>query len=555
MRERNGLNTQQASPQKNAGAGRLFVLIYCVALAMAVLASAAYAWEETSREHEFAQASDQFGYLEMAQDVRRGSAPHGLPKYTVDSEHVRLTIDFLKARGVEVSNNGTMGPNGYHYFAGSDKVICQYPPGAGFLLSLFPEGHALFAWEVVTIALLCAGAAWGIWRAMALQTAAAAFSAGMACLAVQGGLLILGLAVSYSVDLLCVPMLLALLAVFIAREGENWKWIVGRALVCGAAVGFATLVRLAAVFFLPGFLMLLLGVPGRKKSLPIAAFLLGFLLAGVVPLMVHQHGLTGSFFSPTYTPADASPPSFASIKTNLYYYFLGDGKNMALWLAVGAIGFVLWAVGQRRGGDDAAASDRRERWYAAAAVTFWLVPTVYFLTHTIVTPYYQLPTIFVCLAAMALAVMRGRPMRHAWLAAFGAAVTGGFLLFVAAYLPPLVDESQYLVDTALPVGMDDPHAWIVGDRLLGTLWYYHGIAGQQIDGMDPATRNAFVEFIQERHEPLFVMADNPAMENVVRELQGNGVALRDAGTFAASKMRREKRSENVTVYRVEWPAR
>src|SRR3954470_24315839 len=86
-------NWEHAEPKAAAVASpvpRMWVVVYVLVLLLPLLRCAAFAWHETSRQAEFAQAGDAFGYFQMAQDIRRGAAPHGLPRFTADSPHARL---------------------------------------------------------------------------------------------------------------------------------------------------------------------------------------------------------------------------------------------------------------------------------------------------------------------------------------------------------------------------------------------------------------------------------------------------------------------------------
>src|SRR6266849_4210812 len=76
----------------------------------------------------------------------------------------------------------------------------------------------------------------------------------------------------------------------------------------GMCLGFAILVRVVSVFFVPGFLVLLWPRQWRRAitGFP-AAVCLAVLLSGFVPLFVHQQLTGGSWNESTYSPSVPSP--------------------------------------------------------------------------------------------------------------------------------------------------------------------------------------------------------------------------------------------------------
>src|SRR5437764_510820 len=103
--------------------------ILAISLVMVAIAAAGI-WHMVLQP-EYPEAMDRCGYLEMARDIRTGAAPNGLPKFTYDGAMSREMLAFLRGRGVAVDYAGAASPGPYHYLAGPDVFVCQYPPGVG----------------------------------------------------------------------------------------------------------------------------------------------------------------------------------------------------------------------------------------------------------------------------------------------------------------------------------------------------------------------------------------------------------------------------------------
>jgi hypothetical protein len=544
--------------------GQVATLLFFTLLAVILALCTQYSFHSAGRQQEFPQATDRFGYLQMAQDFRRRSAPHDLPPYTVDSPHARLLLDFLRTRPLPLDNNDFVGPPAYHYVASSRQIICQYPPGVAWMLGLFPPGGAVFTWQLITMAALLLVPAWSFVTLLQRPTVHAATALAFAAAMAMGGILMIGSAISYSVDLVLLPLLIAIAAACAA--GNNLQttaateppatrfraWLPPLlALLSGAMLGWAMVVRLAAALLLPGFLPLLCPQSLRRfwKS-PALFFLIAFALTGPLPTMLHDRALTGAPLHSTYTPADTAF-SLQAIPKNLHYYFWGDGSDRAWFFLAIAAAFAAARWASRR---HAPPRPRPSR--PLLAILLWfIVPTAYLLCHAINTPYYQQPTLFACLAGMALLFLRTprapappvpppAPSQQSPILLLAApALCVLAMLVAAATLAPLgPDDSYQLPDVSLPEPLRDPRAWIIADRLTGTFWYYHGILAHSILHADPDTRRAFYQFVRSRGEPLYLVYDDPLLKELSPELLAARVRLTPIGRFADSD-----------VYRIDWP--
>src|SRR6185295_10246666 len=102
---------------------------------------------------EYAAFCDPFGYLQIAQDTRQAVAKRRLPTYSIENEHSRLLINLMKSRNVPTRYwDDLVAPLCYHYSPRADHLGVQYPPGAGWMLAMFPEGRALHQMNRLVIA-------------------------------------------------------------------------------------------------------------------------------------------------------------------------------------------------------------------------------------------------------------------------------------------------------------------------------------------------------------------------------------------------------------------
>lgn len=552
-RDRARTTPQAPPPPSGFDAHRLTQLAYASLLAVAVLLTALFAGRWVQIQKEFAQASDRFGYLQMAADIRHGSAPHGLPRFTFDSPHARQMLAFLQQHGQAVENTGAAGPDGYHYVPTTNQIICQYPPGAGVMLSLLPPGAAVITWRMTAMGAL---ALLGLWASLrTIRSGAPKLPAAVMVLAVTCGMCIIPLTTSFSVDLLLLPMAVVVLAALESRRGGWLGWALSA--LAGGMLGWAVVVRLAAVLFLPGILVAAAGGHGggwRKGLVRLAVVTAAFAL-GVAPLLIHQHALTGGWLHATYTPVDAAPPSLHYVAANLAYYLAGDGSDLVYFLLVGLAAGALWIATWRR------IDWQQSAWRLAAVLLWLLVPTAYFATHAIVTPYYQFPTLFVTLLGLAWLLRRegekggGEAAVAGWRRALRVPAAVGLLLFIflQSAIFPSPDDRQVRAslkpDTTPPAALTDPAAWVLADRLSGTLWHYNGIAAVNPLALNGPTQTEFFAWLKARGEKVYIVEDNAPMAELMHRLNQAGIEFSLVGTYADLP----EGTPFTKVYQVKWP--
>src|SRR6266850_3684123 len=130
--------------------GCLWLCVLALSLGVSALTT-----ERRAREvEEYAALCDPFGYLQIAQDTRQAAAAGRLPNFSIESNHARLLIEMMKSRAVPVSHwDDLVAPLCYHYSPRADHIGVQYPPGAGLMLAIFPQGEALHSLDRVVILL------------------------------------------------------------------------------------------------------------------------------------------------------------------------------------------------------------------------------------------------------------------------------------------------------------------------------------------------------------------------------------------------------------------
>ncbi|SFP45226.1 hypothetical protein SAMN05216330_107266 [Bradyrhizobium sp. Ghvi] len=265
------------------------------------------------------------------------------------------------------------------------KVVLQYPPGTGFLLALFPEGHQVVPLYVAASLIVCALALSGIAMARTLSsvTGASLFGA----LAVY--LMINPAKASYS-----VPPTMALCAVaglltslWLTRDKRS-VWLIA---LIGLLLGLSVNFRLPNALLAAGY-FLILGIPFLwTRSL--ATFVRGLafgagVLVGMAPTLAAQAINAGSAMATTYGSADVVAPVFDLAVFGQYL------RDMQLVLMVLAVGATVWLL---------AAGEGHVRQAALVVVGNLAFNLGFFMSHPIFTPYYVVPITMLSLWTLSFA--------------------------------------------------------------------------------------------------------------------------------------------------------
>ena len=551
--------------EKSEWARRLLGYAWLCALGVALVFSALTTDRKARQVEEYACFCDPFGYLQIAQDTRQAVATHRLPDFSIESPHSRLLIDVMKSRGLSLRFwDDLVAPLCYHYSARADHIGVQYPPGAGLLLAVFPQGVALHRLDRLVIVLFVAIGLLMLVVAAVKQTW---LSAGLLVLALIIGLEMLARIgnASFSVNAMFAPILLASLcwsATFYLRADRLKSFYVGWLLmfVAGLLFGFAILVRLQVAFMLPGLVMLFW--PWRLRrwyQSALVSFLLGVFLGGVLPVVINQSRVTGAWHQSTYGIGNTDPPTLSSIRPNLLFYF-GAGKpsqyNWALLVMLAACaGLFLWT--RRRTVIGGAPLFLALSWRRLSLAVFflWIIPTAYFLTHEVIGHHYPIAHTFVVLLVLAFGAAkldinqaggsdrRGHRRRALAVAGFMFALAPGLFAMeqvATNYVKPTAERLPR--QFTLPAELADEHAWVWAAELTGTLWYYARKPAHKINFTSPETRVIAYEFVLGRGEPQYIIRDSPVIQIMEAEI------IRLGGTL-------ERRGEvdGYPYFLIHWP--
>lgn len=255
----------------------------------------------------------------------------------------------------------------------SGKVVMQYPPGTGFLLALFPQGHQVVPLYIAASLIICGLALCAIAMASTLTSTLGAGLFG--ALAIY--LMVNPAKASYSVAPTMAICAVAgvLTAMWLTAGKRSVALIALIGLLLGASVNF----RLPNALLAAGY-FIFLGIPfvwSRTRTTFVQG--LGFgtgVLLGMAPTLIAQAVNAGSPLATTYGSADVVAPAFDLAVLGQY---LRDMQSVLIMFAIGGTAWLLrMGEGSRR--------------QAALLVGANLaVNLVFFLSHPIFTPYYVVP--------------------------------------------------------------------------------------------------------------------------------------------------------------------
>ncbi len=521
--------------------------LWVALLAFSFYISVRSSYREALSTEEFAYACDPFGYLQMAKQIRYAASRDTWPEYKLESPQTRLLINFLQQQNLPAPRwQDVVAPHAHHYFPRSGYVGVQYPPGTGLVLAMFPQGQAVYDLNrlvvVVFVVVGIAALAFAAWRQ-------AWASIGLVVLALILGLMVLARVgfLSFSINAVLVPVLLTcLLSLFAlwAKTTNRERLALLGALLAGASLGFATLIRLPSFLLLPGFLVLLwTGFRHvRVKSLPVA-FVLGVVVTGIIPVLIHQQAVAGAWYLSTYISVDAAAPTFERLQSN-FAYFLKDGPgsidNWSLVYAV--VGFAGLLMLYLRPGLSNRLGLSWKR-LALAAFLIWFISICYFLTHEVTAPHYMIPAVFAAVAligfgALGIEATSTVPNRFdrrrvlPWVA-LALILWPGLATFKRVWANRFTGPAPVRASTHAPVLLPSElvsdKAWVWADLLTGSLWYYANKPAFKIDKTDEQVRAIMFRWVFERGEQQYLIQDSEQMKKYMAEIQQLGGTLEPRG--------------------------
>ena len=287
------------------------------------------------------------------------------------------------------------------WIAGADKYVLQYPPGTGFILSLFPAGFRVIPLYILT-SLIAVG-----FSLLALSSASTIYR--LTLVAAFGDsaiyLMINPTKASYSV---APTMIVCALAGFLTAKlfMESSRHRLALWALIGLLIGLSVNFRLPNLFLAAGYCLYLavafLHARTKETFLQGLSFGVAFLI-GMAPTLIANAVNAGSPFSTTYGGVDVVPPELKS--DVLLSYFVDVQFTL---LAISAV-WTAWLCRVDRG---------HARQVVLLVTVNLAVNLIFFMTHPIFTPYYIIPIDMLSLWTLLFATLDLRGERAADRAAF-----------------------------------------------------------------------------------------------------------------------------------------
>jgi hypothetical protein len=504
--------------------------IWFIALLLTLVFFFHRSYLKSSNVDETAFACDSFGYLTMAKVLR--SAQSTAPEYAIETPQARLLIHEFESRNLPLSSwDEFVAPHAHHFQPLNEKIMPQYPPGTGRVLSIFPEKQAVRDINIVT--------AWSLFLSAIAILAYCFFSNATIAGSFFTIAFVLGLELlrgigtnSFSINASLIPVLLGAFCVFLGtasfRKTRSMQGI-ALALVSGICFGFCIQIRIASALLLPGFLILMI----RNKQ-AVFACLTGVFLGGILPLALHQNRVAGAWYLSTYNRGDAAPPSVRAILSNLDFY-LGAGPgaryNWAVWVLSLGLAPMMFAYRRKL------RSMREVLQIGIGVLSIWLASVLFFLTHSVTAFYYIALPSFACALAISFVVLMfeqdlkprvsGATKPRALLFFSILAVMGCAAIGMRRELLPEARGPNW--PTVIPEELRSPKAWIWADLTSGSFWYYGSRPAFKASFASSDIREIASHFISERNERLYLVLDSPEMTSIAADLEKRGIRLIQKG--------------------------
>lgn len=268
------------------------------------------------------------------------------------------------------------------------KLVMQYPPGTGFMLALFPEGHQVIPLFVSATTIMFGFALLAILCARSREATLLATDLGLLSLYIM----INPVKASYS---MAPTMVVCALAGFLTARLFTYAQRESRlplTLLLGLLLGFSVNLRLANLFLAAGYCLFFLFtfLWDRKPGIFLRGAGFGMaLLVGMSPTLAANWINAGSPFATTYGGPDVAP---AALSLALVWQYVTDMQFVLLVLAAVSVGYFLRA-----------GADSGVRRVALIAAVNLAVNVAFFLTHTAFTPYYIIPIAMLSIWSVAFA--------------------------------------------------------------------------------------------------------------------------------------------------------
>jgi hypothetical protein len=490
-------------------------------------------WSTWRQADLFAVGCDSFGYARQAELFRDRGLLKGLDT-RIDVQEAQFLVDVAKTITADTSQwSEAVAPHCHHYNAAVDHVILEYPPGAGLVLSIFPENVSLGLAFIIGMVLVCGvfvcivaarpPNAWGLAAALA------------SLVLIQGTMAQWGALDSASVPIsivlipLCAWLALAAFPLAARRADPSLAFLLG------LAAGLLSATRLANIFLLAGIACAVivnrqLWRPAmiRQSIAAILAAVAGFAVTGLALILTANWINAGSPLATTYSPIDAAPPVLATnlFSENLSYY-LGTGfAAPAVFGALAALimrGVLLWRF----------PSTRRNYGASSGALACYLLSLIYFCTHSIRIPYYMLPASVMTLCLLVFDILEERPVDNGreLTVARSVGLVAPLLIFAIVRCAFVTARPHKAV---LPDEVRAPQSIVWADLTNGTSFYYQNKYAAKINFADPCMQGRLVHEVSARGRAQYLIEDSPSMSETIRRIS-RSVQIEKTGVFDTYK--------------------
>ena len=460
----------------------------------------------------YAYGCDSYGYLRQAELFKKNGLLKGLDT-AIQAENAMLLVDVAAQINTNVSRWSEMiAPHCHHYSPENHKIILQYPPGTGFVLSLLPAGKEL---EALSLLLVLSIVCWWSW----LNFRAA--SGGLFLISTSSAILFLATATQFQVPSYSVPLTIVLLAWIALLLFETRYVATAKNLLLAAAIGLLTgtllTVRIASILVLPSIAMIAYFkmVEAHREhrfSFKVPAVGCGAFVCTLSPLLVANWVNAGGPFKSTYNDYDTKV-NFGNVEllfNNLSYYLIENrvAALSVLALSVLTLGLVT-SKPQRR-------TDYR---IGVALMVVFFADLLFLSIKMVAIDYYFLPTAAFSLYAGLLLYSKDAAEPAKQLSKPASVVA---MIFVVLLLVLAVDRLQATskidVSLSVPAEILAPNSIVYADNSGGTIHLYKQKYTAKISFGNYCMREQLISRVQATGHTQYFVNDSVKMNEAIEAM-------------------------------------
>lgn len=471
-------------------------------------------------EAEIPTGPDQQCYHRQAQLFAESGIIGGLDT-AVTFEGASYLISKAKAFGLLATPEpgwiAAVAPECHRYKSATGKIISQYPPGTGFLLSLFPDGRRVRLLYIVIETIILGWFAYLLW--FARNIAASLLVCALGCFAViqlnYEGYMSFSLAPSM---LLC--LLLAFCTVKMLTCETRRKQALFAA-ICGGLIGVSVSMRTANILLAGGYAFAFADIYLRKGQRKIWLAAISFAVAlfiALVPSLAANAINAGSPFATTYSETDASRPVFTwdQIVAALDYHLLGEGIGYVF--DAGLATTILFEIGR------SLLRLKTIPYLSFINTATWAIAGAYYLTHSVLNSYYLIPTALFSMALIVFGLCESAPAKLSLKGdktRFSPGTAGGIIS--ACCVVTIVGWALILREGPKadgPLPSLEKNAIIWADPSGGLFSYYLKQHTATLDRAPIELQNRMIATIKEDRRPQYLIADSDLMRALIERTAG-----------------------------------